>query len=40
MSGTIASPARGDSIATAAANAAAEAECPDGNDDDVGRLRS
>ncbi len=34
--GATASPAAGDSIATAVANAAADAACPDGNDDDRG----
>ena len=37
--GATASPARGDSMATAVAKAAAEAECPEGNDEDVGRFR-
>src|SRR5262245_56431802 len=36
-SGTIAAAASGDSMATAEANAAADAACPDGNDDEVGR---
>ena len=36
--GRAASAVRGLSIATAVANAAADAECPDGNDDDVGGL--
>ena len=37
-SGATTRPSRGASMLTAVANAAAEAECPDGNDDEVGGL--